>query len=219
MLLSTAMVGISAKRTPLSVALTTTLSDTGNKSTYTFSGASIGGPGLIVVAIQAGSGGATPGTALVSVTIGGGAATLVAAAEGTQAIAGIAFREITSGSTADIVVNCDSTISRIQITVYRIQGYGQTSAHHSQTYASASSGSAGVTVNTTDGGVLIGSFFGEGPSSVSWTNAGEDTDNGLEAGSRVCSAAHSSNLTGAATAVTATPDVSGKLALAVASFT
>ena len=111
----------------------TNLWDPANLSSYTFTAASIGTPSsdrYIVVAVSTSDNGNSPAT-VSSVTVGGQATTVVTqvaviSSDAPRTTLLITNAPVTSGSTADIVVNLSSVEDRCGIAVWSLYGIGST---------------------------------------------------------------------------------------------
>lgn len=165
--------------------------DSGTAGTsYTFSNVSIGGPGLIVVTVHAESNDNTSGN-VSSATIGGVTATIVqnvlySSGSGQNSYAGIISAVVTSGTTANIVINLGSVdYYRCGIGVWRIQNYSSpTAAVSTSTGATSSSTSRNLTLSAVqDKSVVIsGITLGTQGQRVTWTNLTERYDTDIASG-------------------------------------
>lgn len=151
-------------------------------TSHTFSGVSIGGPGLIAIVVHAESSSGSSVT-ISSATIGGIAATIVQNAVTGTTIAGIITAEITSGTTANVSITFSSPVLRRAIGVWRIQNYSSPTASVSTNAGTAESASAAtnsVTLNSVqkDSVYIAGITIGTEGTRVGWTNLTEryDTD-------------------------------------------
>jgi hypothetical protein len=142
-----------------------------NSTSYTFSTQAIGTAAadrLVVVVI-----GREPGDTLSSSTIGGISATVVANAGTCTIIAAV----VTTGTTADVVLNFAGTQIRIGVAVYAVYGLSSTTA--TSTYTASLS----ETVTIPAGGVAIGcAYSGSGGVSTTWTGVTENSSQNIEAG-------------------------------------
>jgi hypothetical protein len=158
-----------------SVTYITSGGDDNNQQTYTFNGASIGGPGLIVVTVQCDT--LNPGS-ISSVSIGGVNGTIARQQSSNDSvISAIASRRITAGTSTNIVVTLSSNIGvACRIGVYRIQNVSSdtvnstNSAGASGTSASASLTSLGANA------CVISSLITQGTDPITWTGPTEDYD-------------------------------------------
>ena len=162
--------------------ITFTGSNTG-ASSYTLSGVSIGGAGLIAVSVQweATSGPQT----LTGATIGGVTATIatqiISSLSASYTGVAIIYARLTSGTTANISLNFTGNLLRVATGVWRIQNNTSDTPVQSQTASGATvtgltmtftgltSGSAGVCATT----------VGVNGIRVTWTNATERYDQDL----------------------------------------
>jgi hypothetical protein len=118
-------------------------------TTYTFTDANIGAPGLIVVGYHAELAAATART-FVSATIGGSAATNVVtrAVNGVTSVnAGLIARRILSGSTATIAITFSGAQSRCRIGIWRINNNNSDAVSFSATAGAASGTGLALTLN------------------------------------------------------------------------
>jgi hypothetical protein len=158
-----------------SVTYITSGGDDNNQQTYTFNGASIGGPGLIVVTVQCDT--LNPGS-ISSVSIGGVNGTIaVQRTESNSVISGIASRRITGGTSANIVVTLSSNIGvACRIGVYRIQNVSSDTVNLTNTGGgSGTSGSASLT-SLGANACVISSLITQGTDPITWTGPTEDYD-------------------------------------------
>lgn len=147
-------------------------------ASYTFSNVAIGGPGLIVVAVQS-EGGINFNNNLSSATIGGVTATLVSNTVVNYAYSGIISAVITSGTTATITLSFVNSQNRCAIGVWRIQNYSSATAITSGN-ASTIDNSTGNTVTLSSlpsGAVVVAGYvLGSQNIRVTWTNITERYD-------------------------------------------
>jgi len=162
-----------------SITFITTGGDDSNQQTYTFNGANIGGPGLIVVTVQCDT--LNPGS-ISSVSIGGTNGTIaVQRTENNSVISAIASRRITGGTSANIVVTLSSNIGvSCRIGVYRIQNVSSDTVN--LTNSSGGSGESASASLTSLGAnaCVISSFISQNGTAVTWTGPTEDYDVGQE---------------------------------------
>ena len=155
--------------------------DASDSTSYTFSDENIGtadGARSIIVVIASRKAGAN--TVLNSVSIGGVSATITIQQDNSATnsnIAAIAVAAVPSGTTGDIVVAFDSTMSRCAIGVYRATNLDSITAHDF--------GSSVVTNPTYDidvpaGGFAIGGISSSGDLTMSWAGITEDYDGAIE---------------------------------------
>lgn len=178
------------KRTNWPASSTITLTYNGVTSitvdgtSFTFSGVSIGGPGLIVVLIH--SENTSAASVLSSCTIGGLTSTVLfdspSALNTTKTHAGIAAVRITSGTTADIVVNFTQSQLRCGIGVWRIENNQYDTPIDIETAAAGSGSSSAITFkNVPIGAVGIVAHTAGLPNlTATWTNATERYDTTVE---------------------------------------
>jgi hypothetical protein len=163
--------------------------DISNASVYTFSSVDIGAADAdrcVVVAVYARKGGGA--TSISSVTIGGATATNIVTQGRTETIGstgtnivGFFCADITSGTTADVVVTYADPMARAACDVWRFVGYDFTSIYDS-------SGSAAddptYDIDIPADGVALGAACGAdsggGTPSWSWSNLTEDSDRTIE---------------------------------------
>jgi len=117
---------------------------------------------------------ASPPTTLSSVTVGGQATSIVSSVSNSGSVAAICITDnpITSGSTADIVVNTNDNAFQMGIATYRAVNLDSTTPTATET-ATASGQSRSLSVLT--GGCIIGNggnmgFNGDTGDRISWTN-------------------------------------------------
>lgn len=166
------------------IAATGNTSDT---STYTFSGASIGTAASDRIVVVAAWVRAASTVSISSLTIGGVSATAIVTAEGTGTASNrlsIYALNVTSGTTADIVVNCSTAGVRAGIGVWRFSGQStpSTTAHATATDTTASSNALSATINIPAGGTVIAASADGGGTTLTctWTGATERYDIGVE---------------------------------------
>ena len=170
---------------PITNTYITFTSDTVSRATYTFSGVSIGGPGLIAVSVHAE---APSGVrSITTATINGVAATIASQlVQGTTqpTTTGIIYLRVTAGTTADISITFTAAPSRCGIGVWRIQNNISDTPLQSQT-AGLNSGT-GLTITftslTTNNVGVCAETNGTDTTSMTWTNATEQYDVSLGAG-------------------------------------
>jgi hypothetical protein len=154
----------------------TSTSDPANAANYLFSNVSIGGPGLIVVVVGCeGANGAL--SAFNSIQIGGVNATIAVVdnklAGGTQdgSIA-IAYRRITSGTTANIQVNLSRVQQRCAIGVWRIQNnISDTPITTDKVFSTASTIMSTILSSLLNGDFAISVSMDCLARNITWTNA------------------------------------------------
>jgi hypothetical protein len=180
-----------------------------SQTTYTFNGISIGGPGLIGVAIHNES--TTAARTISSVSINGNAATIasqIAAGPGSLAYTttGVAYLRITGGTTANISITFSGAVSRSAIGIWRIQN--NISDTPIQTQTNSANNGTGLTINftslTTNNVAVCANTVGIETSSVSWTNATVRYNQAIAAGAntRVSGADFTTTSSGNRTVIT-----------------
>ena len=157
--------------------------DGNNSSTYTFTNVNYNGAGLIIVGIHL----ATDGNSctITSATISGNTLANVITQDATaispanQTISSLRAFRMTSGTSADIVVNLTGSASRCAISVWRLTGNASDTAFHtagSQTNSSSTSRSINLNLNTGRNHLVNLVTTRTGTATVSWTNATEEYD-------------------------------------------
>jgi hypothetical protein len=162
-----------------SITFITTGGDDNNQQTYTFNGANIGGPGLIVVTVQCDT--LNPGS-ISSVSIGGTNGTIaVQQSSNDTVISGIASRRITAGTSTNIVVTLSSNIGvACRIGVYRIQNVSSDTVNLTNS-SGASGTSASASLNSLGANAcVVSSLILQGTDAVTWTGPTEDYDSAQE---------------------------------------
>lgn len=153
-----------------------TLTSASNLTTYTFTAASIGAARtnrLVVLAVQ---GLTTTGRTISSVTIGGNAASVAASSASNNSQSGLYYLNVTSGTTADIVVTFSGSNSRCTVHVYTITGLKSFTPVGADATVSTSSTSLNRTIAISKGGCAIGvAWVGFSPSTITWTNLTKDS--------------------------------------------
>lgn len=160
--------------TAVSIGYRSSFEDGANLSTYTFTGLTTGGAGLMVISITwEGASGTISG-----VTIGGVTATL--AAEDLSPGPGIAtYYAVTTASTVDVVISFTAQQLRLIGGLWRITGY-VSSTPSASSIESISGGSSANTITITGltNNSVVASLqsVGLGGNPVTWTNATERFD-------------------------------------------
>lgn len=181
--------------------------DTVDRTTYTFSTASIGTAANDRIVVVGFCARANAARSVSSATIGGAAATLVGTANDTSGGADIAtmwlLRQPT-GTTATMTVTFSNTMLRCSCFVWAV--YGSTTTLPAVTDNSLSGGVLSVSASARPNGALIGVAWssGSGSQTIAWGGLTEDAENQPESGSNVAGAAHALTSTGANINVTAT---------------
>lgn len=148
-------------------------------TTYTFTSVNIGTAAVdrIVIVVMAANGGQSI-SQFTSCTIGGNAASLVGAVSATNGEpVAIAYLLVTSGTTADIVVNTSSGKSDFIIGVYTLTGYTSGTPENSGSVEVSGGSAATQTFTPSLGavGVYITNEHGTDTMSVSWSGGGSIT--------------------------------------------
>lgn len=168
--------------------------NTSDLTSYTFTGASIGGPGLIVV-IAFGSGASGASRTVSSITLGGTAMSLhsnVSAIDPTV----IASYRVASGTTADVVVNWSGSMKRCGIVVLRIQGNNSDTPVDVKNATSGAASVLSTSLAMPQGAVAVYSACSGAATSFATTGATEDYDAQLESNA-TATAGHVSAYAGA----------------------
>ena len=149
-------------------------------TTYTFTNANIGEPGLIVVGYHAELAAATART-FVSATIGGSAATNVVtrAQNGTSSVTtGFISRRITAGSTATITITFSAAQTRCRIGIWRINNNNSDTVAVAASVGATSGTGLSMTLNSVPKnsvGIAV-QTNGIDTTPMTWTNATERYD-------------------------------------------
>jgi hypothetical protein len=148
-------------------------------SSYTFTNANIGGPGLIIVAVHSEQ---NSTSTLNSVTIGGSAATI--AVNGNlsgELITAFAAREITSGSTATIVVTYSGAQDCCRVAVWRVTNYNSETALATNSASAASGSGQSLTLNSLPVGAVAVAAYSVTVENirVTWTGVTEKYDSNI----------------------------------------
>ena len=182
----------------------TSLSDTADLTTYTFTGASIGTAAadrLVVIVAETIN---TSARTIDSATIGGVAATLVVKTTTTNnAAAAIFSLTVAAGTTADITFTCSGATLRAALHIYTITGLSSTTATDTDQVVSASATSLTRNVDVSEGGVMIGGGRTSN-GAVTWTGLTEDAGLTVEALQEFSAASASSMTAEAGRTITAT---------------
>jgi hypothetical protein len=171
---------------PPEITYVTFIDDATAQTTYTFTNASIGAPGLIVVAYHAEVSSATART-FVSATIDGNAATSVAtiAQNGvTSTTTGLISRRITSGSTATVSITMSGACLRARIAIWRINNNISDTAFTTSTAGAATGTGLSITLNSVPANAvgMAAQTNGTNDTPLTWTNATERYDSVIGSG-------------------------------------
>lgn len=163
------------------------------QTTYTFTDASIGAPGLIVVAYHTEVQGSTPRT-FVSATIGGSAATSVVTRAQTgvnSTTTGLISRRITSGSTATVSITMSGACLRARIAIWSINNNVSDTAFTTASAGAASGTGLSLTLNSVPANAvgMVAQTNGVENTAITWTNATERYDSQIGAGATQASGA------------------------------
>ena len=200
--------------------------DTTNQTTYTFSTKSFGAADAnrqIIVSIAGFH--SADARSISTVTIGGVSATINV--QETHTISGsrqsgIAIANVPTGTTGNVVVTWDNTMTSCAIVVYRTVG-ASTTAHDTATDPGAASGVVTGTLDIPSGGIAVAVVAWKGsasPPMTTWTVATETEDTTVENNETYSSATH--NVSGSGITITATASVTldqNGAALSIASYT
>jgi hypothetical protein len=161
-----------------SIEYVTSLENTSSLTTYTFTNANIGGPGLIVVSYHQERTSSTP-FAFSSGTIGGSEATsaVTRAQSGTTSTTtGLMYRRITSGTTATVTVTFLGAPARCRIGIWRILNTMSDTPTQTENNGASSGTGLSLTLNSLSAkSVGIASQTnGVQGTTITWTNANRD---------------------------------------------
>ena len=158
-----------------SITYITSGGDDSNQQTYTFNGANIGGPGLIVVTVQCDT--LNPGS-ISSVSIGGTNGTIaVQRTESDSLISGIASRRITAGTSTNIVVTLSGNIGvACRIGVYRLQNISSDTVNLTNTGGGSGTSASASLTSLGANACVVSSIILQGTSPITWTGPTEDYD-------------------------------------------
>jgi hypothetical protein len=152
-----------------------------NSATYTFSGVNYNGPGLIIVGVQAIDDG--DNDSLTNVTIGGVSMTEVIRASSTSAtpdksISALYSLRLTGGTSANIVVSFNSSMSRCAVSVWRLTNNSSDTSFSTDSYSNASNTTtADIDLNLNTGrNHTVSILTARSTGAVSWTNSTEQYD-------------------------------------------
>lgn len=150
-------------------------SDTVDRTTYTFSGLTLG-TGKIVVCV---GGASASGNSQASVTVGGSAATLIKRqqADTTNFATEIHQYHANTAASGDVVVTWNHGMVSCQITVYLLTGAADAA---SDTDGANATASPSVNLDCPAGGAIIAACYAVDGTSATWTNLTENRDNAAE---------------------------------------
>lgn len=189
---------------------------TASNSAFTFTGASIGGPGLIVVCAMAKSHSGASYNAS-SITLGGVSMTAASNASNDEPTA-IFYLRVSSGTSADIVVTWSGYMDGCEISVYRISGVNSdTPVGNAASYGSFVANRS-ISLTTGTGAIIVVGSNSSATTSFTTDVVTEDMDTQVGA----IFTAYSGHLNGFAgtspVTITATPAASSNLSIAGASW-
>lgn len=160
---------------PPTITFLQSTNDTANLTTYTFTSQNLGTANanryIAVCTTQRSS------PTLSSVTIGGVSATIVAQANNTGNVAGIAIALVPTGATGDIVVTWGSSGLNCAISVYQIDNLLSATPFHSITDITAS---PSINLNIPASGIALGFATVQNSSPMSWSGLTERDEGLLE---------------------------------------
>ena len=158
-----------------SITYITSGGDDNNQQTYTFNGANIGGPGLIVVVVQCDT--LNPGS-ISSVSIGGTNGVIATQiTENNSLISCIASRRITGGTSTNIVITLSSNIGvACRIGVYRLQDISSDTANLTNSSGGSGTSASANLVSLGANACVVSSIILQGTSAITWTGPTEDYD-------------------------------------------
>lgn len=156
-----------------SIVYTDSVASASDLTTYTFAGRAISTAAAdryVIVGV-----GGSNSADVSSLTVGGNSATeIIDVADGVSAYAGLWIVNVTTGTTADIVVTFSGGINRCGIGVWAAYGLSSGTPLDSDTSVAAP---GSITLTTTAGGIAVSFANGNaGGGSDSWTGVTEDFD-------------------------------------------
>jgi hypothetical protein len=161
----------------------TTASSGTNSTSVTFANTSYGGAGLIVISVGGECLSSSGAPDVTSVTLGGNAATRAVQARDTAdtdglAIAALYYINVTSGTSADIVVTTNVALLRRQIGVWRLQNLTSNTPEQTASIATASGSGKSVTLSSiTNGSLAVAAYTAGGNSGdITFTGVTENFD-------------------------------------------
>lgn len=155
-------------------------SSTSNSTSYTFNSCAIGEADAtrIVVVAMAWNGASS---SISSVTIGGNTATVQITGDNTSKRSAIATYALTTGTTANIVVNLAATADNMQVNVYALYGAKNETPAATKDGGGGSSGtSISLDLSAGIGCVFLAVAFNNAGSAISWTGGTEDNETTVE---------------------------------------
>jgi len=160
---------------PGAVAFAGTASSTSNISTYTFSGVAIGTASSDrKVVVFTSSDGYTTSDTLTSITVGGATASLVASGENFATNSSYIYQiDVSSGTTADIIVTWSGTQGVCSVITWAVTGCGA-SAH--DTGKDSQSSPDADTIDIPADGVCVGGAHSNTSGSFTWVGLTERVD-------------------------------------------
>lgn len=161
------------QRDPASFAYLTDLQNLTALTTYTFSSVSLGAAAstrVIVVFVQ---GVRSSGASVSSCTVGGVSATRIETESSTNFPGALFTAVVPSGTTGDIVVTFNGTMSECAIGVYRATGMSATPADW-ELKSDGSSASETLTVDVVEGGAVASFALRGNNNNLTWTGLSED---------------------------------------------
>lgn len=166
----------------LAMSYVTSTSASPSNATHTFNSVSLGaedGTRKIIVAVGWAAG---SDTTINSVTVNGVSATQVVAADAATGACGSALwiADVPTGTSVTVTVVFSASTSRSVIGIYRVVNLNSSTAHHTNTATSASSGVISATLNLPASGFALGvvsSIDGASGQAWAWDSGGtEDFD-------------------------------------------
>lgn len=203
-------------RARVTLSATASGEDTGNLSSYTFSGVAIGTAAatrrVVVCLALDGAGGRT----VSAVTVGGVSASQVDTAANTNLLCDMWVATVPTGTTGDIVVTVTGgQVTRCMYAVYALYNtLSATASFNGDDITSAYSISATIGDNS----ATIAMFGNRGSASATWTNASEDYDAVSAESGTMLSTASRTDATATTSAISVVPSIADDSALIVASW-
>lgn len=221
-MLANVLKGTSSPTSNASISYITAVNDTVSRTTYSFTGVSIGSAVSNRLVVVAANPNGSSVTSISSMTIGGVSATLAVQTQTDNGVSSIWFAVVPTGTTATIALTCNAAASRCRIAVYRVVDASNTTLPYStNSSAAASVLSRSVEVQTITGCVVVAASAVEGGGGTNWSSGvTENNDAATGVSTRNFAVASADVVSGGALSITATASagVTRNIALTAASF-